>query len=229
LRGKPFDTQRGIYPSFSGSAADDVAKPTRAFVPSGDHKAVINGHLVIGNAGMSNAGDDNTRTGFYVRKYINYKQTDISKINLFSSTTPYIVFRYAEVLLNRAEADIETNQLDDALVCLNDIRDRAGAKPLILANMVTDTVRNERCKELAFENHYWWDIRRWRNADVILNNARFKGLMPYWVDNEQKYIFIKEPETFQRNYNFQKQFYYEPMPGGELGKNPNLYPNNPNY
>lgn len=231
LRGKPFDTQRGIYPSFTGTAAAEVAKPSgnRSYVLSGDHNTLYNGRLIIGNAGMSTSGDDNTRTGFYVRKYIDYKQTDISKINLFSSTTPWIEFRYAEILLNRAEADIETNQLGDALICLNDIRDRAGAPALTQADMTPDVVRNERCKELAFENHYWWDIKRWRVADVVLNNARFKGLMPYYVAGEDKYIFLKEPETFGRNYNFDKKVYYEPIPGGELGKNPNLYPNNPNY
>ncbi len=37
-------------------------------------------------------------------------------------------------------------------------------------------------KELAFENHYWWDIKRWRTADVLLNNARFHALMPYLVN-----------------------------------------------
>ena len=231
LRGKPFDTQRGIYPSFSGTAADEVAKPSgnRTYKLSGDHTTLYNGRLIIGNAGMSTSGDDNTRTGFYVRKYINYKQTDISKINLFASSTPWIEFRYAEVLLNRAEADIETNQLGDALICLNDIRDRAGAVALTTGGLTIDVVRNERCKELAFENHYWWDLKRWRIADVVLNNARFKGLMPYYVDGESKFIFLKEPETFGRNYNFEKKFYYEPIPGGELGKNPNLYPNNPNY
>jgi hypothetical protein len=164
-----------------------------------------------------------------VRKYINYKETDIKKITLFSSTTHWIELRYAEVLLNRAEADIETGALPDALVCLNDIRDRAGAPALTLADMTPAVVQNERCKELAFENHYWWDIKRWRIADVLLNNARFHALMPYFVFSEKKYIFLKEPESFQRNYNFDKKFYYEPLPGGELNKNPNLYPNNPNY
>lgn len=231
LRGKYFDTRRGVYPSFSGTSADEVAKPTgnRTYLPSGDHNAKYNGYLIIGNAGMSNSGDDNTRTGFYVRKYINYKETDLKKITLFSSTTHWIELRYAEVLLNRAEADIETGDKNDALLVLNDLRDRAGATPFTLADMVVDTVRNERCKELAFENHYWWDIKRWRIADVLLNNARFHALMPYYVFDEQKFIFLKEPESFQRNYNFEKKFYYEPIPGGELNKNPNLFPNNPNY
>jgi hypothetical protein len=167
LRGMPFDTQRGIYPSFSGTAAAEVAKDpaSRSYILSGDHNTLYNGKLVIGRAGMSTAGDDNSRTGFYVRKYINYNKT-ISQVNLFTSTTPWIEFRYAEVLLNRAEADIEIGQYADALLCLNDIRDRAGAPALTSTDMKVDVVRNERCKELAFENHYWWDIRRWRVADT---------------------------------------------------------------
>ena len=233
LRGQLFDQQEGIYPSFTGTAADEVAKPTgsRSFILSGDHTTLHNGRLINGKAGMyppAAGSDDNTRTGFYVRKYIDYNKT-VAQVNLFTSTTPWIEFRYAEILLNRAEADIETGQLNDALTCLNDIRDRAGAPALTLGDMTIDVVRNERCKELAFENHYWWDIKRWRVADVWLTNARFKGLMPYWVENENKYIFLKEAEGFNRNYNFDKRSYYEAIPGGQLGSNPNLYPNNPGY
>jgi hypothetical protein len=230
LRTRTFDVQRGIYPTFSGTAAGEVAKPaaSRSYLLSGDPNTLYNGKAIIGQTGISTAGDERTRTGFYVRKYIDYRRPQ-ADVDLFTSTTHWIEFRYAEVLLNRAEADIETGQQPDALACLNKIRDRAGAAPLTLADMTIDVVRNERSKELAFENHYWWDIRRWRIADVILNNARFQGIMPYYVFNEQKYIILKEPETFARNYNFEKKFYYEPMPGGELGKNPNLYPNNPNY
>lgn len=233
LRGKAFDTQQGIYPSFSGTAAAEIAKPAgdRSYVLSGDHTTLHDGRLIIGNTGMypPNApNDDNTRTGFYVRKYIDYNKS-ISEVNLFTSTTPWIEFRYAEILLNRAEADIETNQLNDALTCLNDIRDRAGAPALTLADMTVDVVRSERCKELAFEHQYWWDLKRWRLSDTQLNNTHFHGLMPYWVENENKYIFLKETEGFNRNYYFDKKYYYEPIPGGQLTTNPNLYPNNPGY
>ncbi|UAY50845.1 RagB/SusD family nutrient uptake outer membrane protein [Ferruginibacter albus] len=233
LRGKLFDQQEGTYPSFSGTAADEVAKPvaSRTYLRSGNHNTLNNGRLVNGYAGMyppAFGSDDNTRTGFYVRKYIDYNK-NIADVKLFSSTTPWIELRYAEVLLNRAEADIETGQVNDALTCLNDIRDRAGASAFSLSDMTAQTVQNERCKELAFEHHYWWDIRRWRIADVLLNNAHFKGIMPYYVANENKYIFLKETELFDRNYNFEKKYYYEPIPGGELAKNPNLYPNNPGY
>ena len=230
LRGLKFDVQRGIYPTFSGTAAAEVAKPdnSRAHILASSTDALYQGRQIIGMTGIQTAGDQTTRTGFYVRKYIDFRRPQ-AEVDLFTSTTHWIEFRYAEVLLNRAEAAVETGHKDDALTCLNLIRDRAGAPQLTLADITVDVVRNERCKELAFENHYWWDLRRWRTADVVLNNARFRGLLPYYVMDENKYILLKEAETFGRNYNFEKKFYYEPIPGGELGKNPNLYPNNPNY
>jgi hypothetical protein len=168
-----------------------------------------------------------TRTGFYVRKYVDYKR-DQSQCGLYMSTQSWIDIRYAEVLLNRAEAAVELNNSSDAITVINRIRDRAGATAV--TGMITiDTVRNERCKELAFEKQFWWDLRRWRIADQVLDNTKFHALLPYYVMDENKYIFLRELEPFQRSYTFEKKFYYEPIPGGELGKNPNLYPNNPNF
>jgi hypothetical protein len=228
LRGLTFDMQRGIYPSFSGTAAAEVAKPanSRSYILSGDTKTLYQGRMIIGFTGPWTGGDELTRTGFYVRKYIDAAKP-ISTVDLNRSEQPWIDLRYAEILLNRAEAAMELGNAGDALTVINMIRNRAGATPYTSIDI--DKIRNERGMELAFENQYYWDLKRWRIADVVLNNARFKGLMPYYVFNENKYIFLSEPELFQRNYNFDKKFYYEPIPGGELGKNPNLYPNNPNY
>ncbi|GAA4318586.1 RagB/SusD family nutrient uptake outer membrane protein [Mucilaginibacter gynuensis] len=228
LRGLTFDMQRGIYPSFSGTAAAEVAKPnnSRSFILSGDVKTLYQGKQIIGFTGPWTGGDELTRTGFYVRKYVDYNKPQAS-VDLNRSEQPWMDLRYAEVLLNRAEAAIELGNTGDALTDINLIRVRAGATPY--ASIDLEKVRKERRMELAFENHYYWDLKRWRTADIVLNNARFKGLMPYFVFNENKFIFLAEPELFQRNYNFDKRFYYEPIPGGELGKNPNLYPNNPNY
>lgn len=228
LRGLTFDMQRGIYPSFSGTAAAEVAKQSnsRSYILSGDTKTLYQGKMIIGFTGPWTGGDELTRTGFYVRKYIDAAKP-ISTVDLNRSEQPWLDLRYAEILLNRAEAAMELGNAGDALTLINMIRSRAGATPYTSIDI--DKVRNERGMELAFENHYYWDLKRWRIADVVLNNARFKGLMPYYVFNENKYIFLAEPELFQRNYNFDKKFYYEPIPSGELGKNPNLYPNNPNY
>lgn len=228
LRGLTFDMQRGIYPSFSGTAAAEVAKQpnSRSYILAGDTKTLYQGKMVIGFTGPWTGGDELTRTGFYVRKYVDASKA-IATVDLNRSEQPWIDLRYAEILLNRAEAAMELGNSSDALASINLIRARAGATPHTSIDI--DKVRNERAMELAFENHYYWDLKRWRVADVVLNNAKFKGLMPYYVFDENKYIFLAEPELMQRNYNFDKRFYYEPIPGGELGKNPNLYPNNPNY
>lgn len=245
LRGSTFDVQRGIYKTFTGSAAqeqpndltspNDVQKPVNGDTSKinlwlGDIRAVVNGLNVIGRAGVSTNGDDFTRTGFYVRKYVDYNKP-ASGCGLYQSAQSYIDMRYAEVLLNRAEAAMElgtANMQADALGDINQVRGRAGAVPAG-ASMTIDTIRNERCKELAFEHQYWWDIRRWRTADQVLNNRNMNGLLPYYISSENKYIFLKQLEPFKRTYNFQKLWYYEPLPGGELTKNPNLFPNNPGY
>ena len=229
LRGLTFDMQRGIYPSFSGTAAAEVAKQpnSRSYILAGDTKTLYQGKQIIGFTGPWTGGDELTRTGFYVRKYVDYNKPQAT-VDLNRSEQPWIDMRYAEVLLNRAEAAFELGNTGDAAVCIGQIRDRAGAKPITGA-LTLDLVRRERRMELAFENQYYWDLKRWRTADVVLDRAHFKGLMPYYVFNENKYIFLAEPELFNREYTFQKQFYYEGIPGGEIGKNPNLLPNNPNY
>jgi len=228
LRGLMFDMQRGIYPSFSGTAAAEVSKPdnSRAHILAGDTKTLYQGKQVIGFTGPWTGGDELTRTGFYVRKYVDYNKPQAT-VDLNRSEQPWIDFRYGEILLNRAEAAMELGNAGDALSDINQLRDRAGAP--LYGSIDLDKVRKERRMELAFENQYYWDLKRWRTADVVLDRAHFKGLMPYYVLNENKYIFLAEPELFNREYTFQKQFYYEGIPGGEIGKNPNLLPNNPNY
>jgi starch-binding outer membrane protein, SusD/RagB family len=228
LRGLTFDMQRGIYPSFSGTAAAEVAKApnSRSYILAGGTSTLYQGVQVIGFTGPYTGGDDLTRTGFYVRKYVDYNKLQAT-VNLNTSVQPWIDLRYAEVLLNRAEAAVELGNTADALTDINLIRDRAGATEYSSIDLTK--VRNERCMELAFENQYYWDLKRWRTADVVLDKAHFKGLMPYYVFNENKFIFLAEPELFNREYTFPKQNYYEPIPGGEIAKNPNLLPNNPGY
>jgi hypothetical protein len=89
---------------------------------------------------MSNAGGNNTATGFHGRKHLNIAMVQ-SATSLFESTQPWIEIRYAEVILNRAEAALElaqtgvssyngANMQQDAFDCINSLRDRAGANLL---------------------------------------------------------------------------------------------------
>lgn len=236
LRGRTFDVQRGIYKHFTGTAAAELGtNPPNASdrILSGSTAQLYpendpNGIRVIGFTGVWTGGDELTRTGFYVRKYVDYNR-DQSACGLYMSTQSWIDMRYGEVLLNRAEAAMELGNKTDATASINLLRDRAGAPAANEATITIDTVRNERLIELAFEKHTWWDLRRWRIADKLLDNTKYHALLPYYVYDEKKYIFLREVEPYQRSYTFDKKWYYEPIPGGELGKNPNLYPNNPNY
>ena len=90
-------------------------------------------------------------------------------------------------------------------------------------------IRDERERELYGENHWWWDLRRWRTADQVLNNFRHRMLSCYWVANENKYIYLDETNRLNRAWTAEKRCMYEPIPGGEIGKNNKLLPNNPLY
>lgn len=100
------------------------------------------------------------KTGYYVRKYVDpsvdpqYVKQDV----------PFKHIRYAEMLLNYAEACIELGQDAEARTYINMIRTRAG-QPAIAASVTGDVLkeayRHERRIELAYEEHRFWDVRRW--------------------------------------------------------------------
>jgi|GEM_PF-39822 SusD family. len=94
----------------------------------------LDGPKINGNSGT------NTITGFFGRKYLDINIPRENTVH-HTSTQPWIEIRYAEVLLNRAEAAVElaqngeqsyngTDMIQDAFECINDIRDRAGANLL---------------------------------------------------------------------------------------------------
>jgi starch-binding outer membrane protein, SusD/RagB family len=173
--------------------------------------------------------------------------TDMVKV--YGSDQHWIVFRLGEIYLNTAEALYELGQRDEAFNYIEKIRIRAGAnvtRPAV--DMTTSNIgtvnkanypyqiekslqfiRDERERELYGENHWWWDLRRWRTADQVLNQFRHRVLSCYYVADENKYIYLDEINRWNKNWTASKQCYYEPIPWGEIGKNNNLLPQNPLY
>ena len=86
------------------------------------------------------------------------------------------MFRYAEILLNYAEAAFELGKPTEALDAINQIRDRAGIA--LLTSIDREKIRQERKVELAFEGNRYWDLRRWRTAETDLS-IPFSGLRFY--------------------------------------------------
>jgi len=132
-----------------------------------------------------------TKTGFYIRKITNPAKAVVEPNY---SDQNYVEIRYAEILLNYAEAALELNQnLGAALDAVNQIRSRAGIRTLIGNELTIDRLRNERRVELAFEDKRFWDIRRWRIGDDLFKNTYMRGLYPYlkYTGSGYKYIFKK--------------------------------------
>ncbi|MFD2035206.1 RagB/SusD family nutrient uptake outer membrane protein [Belliella marina] len=146
---------------------------------------VTNGSTYKGRAvetfryGMDGPGKPRaTRTGYYQKKYVD-EGLDILQGR--TSVHAWIYFRYAEVLLNYAEAMNELYGPDgtseqtplSAREALNQVRTRPGVNMPAVAvqgkDAFRDRLHNERRVELAFEEHRYWDVRRWGIADEVLN------------------------------------------------------------
>ena len=119
-----------------------------------------------------------TRTGYYMKKFM----ADFSTQTSFSNQDHnFILFRYGEVLLTYAEALNEVGRTSEAYTQLIAIRKRAGIsagtgslyglKAAMSQTEMRLAIQNERRIEMAFEEQRFWDIRRWKIADQVLNGT----------------------------------------------------------
>jgi hypothetical protein len=170
-------------------------------------------------------------TGYFVRKYVP------EEIKKASSTTAYhnwIFFRLAEMYLNYAEAmnevDGPTAQVRDAI---NLVRARSGviAIPGELTGdkkSMRARIQRERAIELSFEEHRWWDARRWSTGEEgELATKWFGGPFNRMVITKSgSTVTYKEEAYFTRIYQPNNNLYQIPL--GEMYKNP-LFVQNPGY
>jgi len=225
----PYPVVTNPYPASAGiSAATNKNGDPAVTLPDGSK-------LQSGGAsGEFSSRDQGTITGFHQRKFLNESYT-ASQVLINGCTQPWVELRYAEVELNRAEAALELSALgdggadykQDALTMINDIRDRAGATLLTDVGALSDinVVRNERRKELGFENKIFWDIKRWRTADIEINNRVWFVLNPIYVAANGKYIMDKRKYEGNSIFTFNVNQYYEAIPTVEIGKDPKLIDN----
>lgn len=217
FKGEPCSIQKGLIIE-DGSKKENATNYEEAVYTANDGQV----YHIVGKSGSGNYSGN--MTGFFMRKYLNENMPQSEVIENYSEQH-WIEFRYAEALLNGAEAAVEMGQhLDDALLWINDIRSRADIKQLSLSDLTIDKVRHERRIELAFENHTYWDLRRWRIADKEIETKQYTGLCPYFDINKQKYIF-EEVAANKYYYTFDVKMYYERIPDGEIAKNEKLKQN----
>lgn len=171
------------------------------------------------------------QTGYYVRKFV---PEEVKKNTTTTAYHNWIFFRLAEMYLNYAEAmnEIEgpTQAVRDAI---NKVRDRSGVVniPVDLTQdkkSMRNRIQRERAIELCFEEHRWWDARRWSGGeDGELAVKWFGGQMLRVVITKSgsNVIYSEEP-YYTRIYRANNNFYQ--IPKTEIYKN-NLFVQNPGY
>lgn len=121
-----------------------------------------------------------TGTGFLNKKFIVPNGVYLSSGSTSGDQFRIILIRMAELYLNLAECYAALDRTDEALENLNVIRERAGVRKLTAADLsimpLMEWVRNERAIELHAEGHRYYDVRRWRIADQVMQPSEFKGL-----------------------------------------------------
>jgi starch-binding outer membrane protein, SusD/RagB family len=127
------------------------------------------------NPNTSTKSQNNNRyTGFFIQKHSNLSLTQ-AQVQQYD--VDYVVMRFAEVMLNYAEAANETGHTSEAFDMLKQIRQRAGIEPGGNGNyglipsasreQMRTQIINERNVELSFEGFRFHDLRRWRMFDVL--------------------------------------------------------------
>jgi hypothetical protein len=231
FKGSLIDPQAGIidnqtnetnYGTVYGRKMVRVGNMLTMLYDTTTHTISPNGTLEIVGKDVK-GGSQCSVTGLYIRKYLDYN-LPTSRTYSWQSTQSWLDMRYAEVLLNYAEAAIELGDVANAKMAVNQIRDRAGIVLLNDADVTRDRIRHERTVELAFENQHYWDIRRWHTADQLILNKTFSSILPYYDLQSGKYVFTRE-NAGQIAYTFWPKLYYEAIDPVEISRNPNLVQN----
>lgn len=193
-----------------------------------------NGRVIAQAAGETDdmARANASRTGYYLKKFL----TD--DLNLTQGATAqhnWVAYRYGEVLLNYAEAVNEAYGPSStpagfpmsAKQALQMVRNRAGASlPAVTASTVDsfrDAVKHERRVELAFEDHRYWDLLRWKDAMTVLNQP-VNGVKITRSGAVYTYTVRKVADR-----TFNERNYYLPFLRSEIENSAGTLEQNPGY
>ncbi len=193
-----------------------------------------NGRVIAQAAGETDdmARANASRTGYYLKKFL----TD--DLNLTQGATAqhnWVAYRYGEVLLNYAEAVNEAYGPSStpagfpmsAKQALQMVRNRAGASlPAVTASTVDsfrDAVKHERRVELAFEDHRYWDLLRWKDAMTVLNQP-VNGVKITRSGAAYTYTVQKVADR-----TFNERNYYLPFMRSEIENSAGTLEQNPGY
>ena len=171
-----------------------------------------------------------TYTGYYLKKFVN----NISCKEPSTFPHAWMIFRYAEILLNAAEAINEATGPDNAYAYVNEVRARAGM-PIykdMTQTQLRERIRNERRIEFCFEDHRYFDVRRWKLFEGISSSnekskPRYSQLLNLYgvkvtgTAKDPKFAFDLANTVNSRVFISPKSYYF-PLPANEVKRAPNL-------
>ena len=197
-------------------------------------KNYTDGLVWTGFDGPKNDATDVSNTGFYIRKFVSDAPAASTRGTSAANWWPW--FRLGEIYLNAAEAAFELGQ-GEGLGYVNLLRQRAGFPANSLSTLSMDIIRNERRVELAFEDHRYFDLKRWRLAHLVWDgsendpNAVVTGLYGYRISrpghpDNGKFIYERiRPSRFRRARFFRLANYYSSIDQAVLNNNPKIVRN----
>lgn len=239
----PTQAMVDAYEMSNGKTTTDAASGYNAADPYANRdprlaaSIVVPGQLYEGkyynsidaSAGDYYNGDNNSKTGYLVKKYISHLSADYD--DMWNTGLNAIVIRYAEVLLSFAEAKIEAGQIDnDVYAALNLVRTRAGMPEVDRTvynsqESLRTLVRRERRVELAFEGLRWFDIQRWQIGPDVRSGTVY-GVRLGTVDAATgKLALTGQPVTVETRHFDANRDYLWPVPQAERDINKNLVQN----
>lgn len=169
-----------------------------------------------------------TTTGYYLRKYVDNSISFEAGSTTAATHHNWILFRYAEVLLNYAEAMIHVNGNCDykdatytmsAREALNAVRKRAGIPEVAACSQdeFLTRVKHERRVEMAFEGQRFWVLRRWKNLDET------KNIYAVRITHHDGVLSYEKTLLSERSVS--NKLYFYPIANVELFKNKKLVQN----
>jgi len=184
-----------------------------------------------------------TNTGYYLKKFL-FESVNLKAGQTVTYTHAFPLFRYAEVYLNYAEAvnelygpDGAPTEIDYTMTAreaANKVRDRTGFVGIVSQyavgqfdqNTFRDELRDERWREFAFEDHRFWDIRRWKiGAETQRDIKRLRIRKDPNNGTDRRPYFIYEVVEDKNARVWDDKMYLYPIPQSERDKNKKLTQN----
>lgn len=190
---------------------------------------------VDGNGNITGGGKDTkfgndswnaSPTGYNMKKFMDEGYA-LNSWNFCARN--WIHLRMAELYLNKAEALYHTGDEEGAREALKPVRQRAGMPAVTATGAdLLEAIKNERRIEFAFEEHRYFDVRRWKEAPKYFGSTVHAITIKKYPDGKKTYEVDKLRSDVGGDRKWDDKMYWLPIPKSEMDKNPNLV-QNPGY